>query len=258
MPDIATIPECGLALRAIIDHELRTFPIRDGMVIGTDPPCDIVVPEGAARHVKLRVDGTEPWLSSADPDITLRNGSNVEVAELSLRETAMFVVGRTIFDVVPYTGAPETPAQAKEIESPVNRHACPRCRSNLVEVDLAAKFCPHCGAPLPADCPPWPIVSQEPPRPEPAFAWWMMCMPLWLRRRVARDPLFFASRTTVLAYINTLFNLGLKYETGTQTDQQIPEAMRYYKKAAQLGSVPARARLQIKEKSERDVVESKV
>jgi TPR repeat protein len=59
--------------------------------------------------------------------------------------------------------------------------------------------------------------------------------------------LFFARRTTVLAYINTLFNLGLKYEAGVDKDRQVPEAMRYYRKAAQLGNLPARARVKIKE-----------
>jgi TPR repeat protein len=64
---------------------------------------------------------------------------------------------------------------------------------------------------------------------------------------MTRDPLFFARRTTVLAYINTMFNLGLRHEAGVTGTQDMDEAMRYYRKAADLGNLPARARLKVKE-----------
>src|SRR5436309_1956493 len=100
----------------------------------------------------------------------------------------------------------------------------PPASSLLTKPILSAKFCPRCGGPLPPDCPEWPLVAPDSaPTPEPRVRWWMTWMPMWLRTRVARDPLFFARRTTVLAYINTLFNMGLKYEAGVDAERQLPE-----------------------------------
>ena len=91
------------------------------------------------------------------------------------------------------------------------------------------------------------MVNEDSARtPEPAHRWWMSWMPKGLRARVQRDPLFFARRTSVLAYINTLFNLGLKYDAGVDCRRHGSEAMRYYEKAAQMGNIPARARIKAK------------
>ncbi len=249
MPDLepTTSTEVNLALRAIIDHELRTFPIKDGMTIGSDPGCDIVVPGASPHHLKIRIWDSVPKLYSTDPEIKLRDGDGVSVIWRPLRRETMFVVGKTIFDCVRiYSMAPPP----EEVELSLDRHACPRCRTNIEARDLSAKFCPHCGAPLPADCPEWPIVSTEQsPESIKQDRWWTGLMPLWLRERVGKDSLFFARRTTVLAYINTLFNLGLRHEAGVDHERQLPEAMRYYRRAARLGNLPARARLKVKEAS---------
>jgi hypothetical protein len=230
---------CGLSLRAIIDHELRTFPIHDGMVIGSDPLCDIVITDAEPKHARIEIHYQVCRLHPVNPlKIELEPGATW----LALHPGRMFVIGKTIFDCVP---SPEF--FEKEPEPPLDRHACPRCRTNLVEIDLSARYCPHCGAPLPADCPQWPVLSKDLPiAASPKMSWWTAWMPMWIRTRVARDPLFFARRTTVLAYINTLFNLGLKYEAGIDADRHSSESMRYYRKAADLGNLPARARLKIK------------
>ena len=249
MPDLepTTSTEVNLALRAIIDHELRTFPIKDGMTIGSDPGCDIRVVDASPRHVKIRVWDDFPRLYSADPEIQLCNAHNMEVVWLPIGKGTLFVVGKTIFDCVQWERTIEK--EPLETEQP-NRHACPRCRTNIEARDLSAKFCPHCGAPLPADCPEWPIVSTEQSSESiKQDRWWTGLMPLWLRERVGKDSLFFARRTTVLAYINTLFNLGLRHEAGVDQERQLPEAMRDYRRAARLGNLPARARLKVKEAS---------
>ena len=87
MPDVqtSTTSDPRLALRAIIDHELKTFPIRDGMVIGTDPECDILVPEGNPRHFKVRVFGDFCRLFPADPEIKLRDSGSRDCAWLPMR-----------------------------------------------------------------------------------------------------------------------------------------------------------------------------
>jgi hypothetical protein len=237
MNEDRTILGGQLALRAIIDHELQTFPIRDDLMIGSDPSCDIVIPNAKPRHAFVRVDEQGPRLIEYEPDARIES----QIWPLSPANT--LVIARTIFDCVPYDAS----SQAADAILPLDRHACPRCRANLVERDLSARFCPHCGAPLPADCPAWPVVTDDPsPEPEPPVRWWMKWIPASLRTRAARDPLFFARPTTVLAYINTLLNLGLRYEAGANGNAQPAEAMRCYKKAASLGNIPARARLKIK------------
>ena len=226
-----------MILRAIIDHELKTFELREGMAFGSNPGCDVVVPHARDYQAFLCVDSEGAWLEAfAAPD--------VEAGRFPLELGSVFAIGQTIFDCIE---APVVVREEEKIE-PVRR-ACPRCRASLLAVDLSAKFCPHCGGPLPPDCPEWPLVAPDSaPAPEPKTRRWMTWMPLWLRTRVARDPLFFARRTTVLAYINTLFNMGLKYEAGVDAERQLPEAMRYYRKAANLGSLPARARLKVKDR----------
>jgi len=245
MPDVqtSTTSDPRLALRAIIDHELKTFPIRDGMVIGSHETCTVRAPGAQPRHLRVRIADGFCRLCPADPEIKLQDIDARPCAWLPLRNGSIFAAGKTIFDCVDL-GRDDSPDEAND---PSIRESCPRCRENLLLRDVSSNFCPHCGAPLPPDCPAWPVVNDDAkPQAAPAIRWWMRWMPLWLRARVARDPLFFARRTTVLAYINTLFNLGLKYDAGVDTDPQLPEAMRYYRKAAQLGNVPARARLKVK------------
>ena len=226
-----------LVLRAIIDHELRHFPVKNDLMIGSDPQCDVVVPGARPHHAFVRIEECVTQL------IQCLEEDETTADSIILRADSIFVIGQTIFDCVLAVKPKEESSESEFI-----RRACPRCRASLLAVDLSAKFCPHCGGPLPPDCPEWPLVAPDSaPAPEPRVRWWMAWMPLWLRTRVARDPLFFARRTTVLAYINTLFNMGLKYEAGVDAERQLPEAMRYYRKAAHLGSLPARARLKTKE-----------
>jgi TPR repeat protein len=48
---------------------------------------------------------------------------------------------------------------------------------------------------------------------------------------------------TLLAYINSLVRLGMRYESGDGTTKNPHQALRYYTKAAKLGSEPALMRL---------------
>jgi hypothetical protein len=240
----STTSSADVALQAIIDREVRTIEIRDGLLFGSDPACDIILPDAEPRHVRVRVFDDFCRLYPADSQIRLCDASGSRVVWLPLKRGQKFFVGKTIFEVIQEPPAILFDRPPKPV---LDRHACPRCRANLIEIDLAAKFCPHCGAPLPADCPAWPVVADDPaPEPQPTVRWWMKWIPSRLRTRMARDPLFFSRPTTVLAYINTLLNLGLRYEAGVSGDRQPDEAMRYYKKAASLGNIPARARLKIK------------
>jgi hypothetical protein len=247
MPDILTRTTSSkpLALRAIIDdHRLQTFPVKDGLTIGSDPACDICVPDALPKQIKLTATDFGNWrIEPAAPEVQIRDSANVDCAWLPLTVSTVFAVGKTVFDCV------EAFVETVEQEAQLDRRCCPRCRASLLEVDLSARFCPHCGAPLPSDCPDWPLVACQVPAEAEPLPRWMMWLPPVLRARVSKDPLFFARRTTVLAYINTFFNLGLRHEVGVDGDRNFPEAMRCYNKAAQLGSLPARARLKVKDQS---------
>src|SRR5437016_3919640 len=54
------------------------------------------------------------------------------------------------------------PVTAEPKRAP-ERIACPRCRESLLHLPIGAKFCPHCGAELPADCPAWLPAEPVPP-----------------------------------------------------------------------------------------------
>jgi hypothetical protein len=133
------------------------------------------------------------------------------------------------------------------------RATCPRCRNDIALLPSSARFCPHCGVILPANCPSWPRLQPEPPVANVFQSGWLAGLwPLgFISRRRRIDPLFFARGTTVLAYINTMFNLGIRCEIGMHNSDP-GEALRYYQKAAKLGHLPARARLQVAEDSQKD------
>ena len=121
-----------MILRAIIDHELKTFELREGMAFGSDPSCDVVVPHARDRQAFLCVDAEGVYLEAfAAPD--------VEAGRFPLEIGSVFAIGQTIFDCI------EAPVLPRVQEKPVEpiRRACPRCRASLLSVDLSAKFCPQ-------------------------------------------------------------------------------------------------------------------
>src|SRR2546429_8090550 len=80
-----------LILRAIIDHELKMFELREGMTFGSNPACDVVVPHARDYQAFLCVHSEGAWLEAfAAPD--------VEAGRFSLELGSGFAVGQTIFD----------------------------------------------------------------------------------------------------------------------------------------------------------------
>src|SRR4051812_48804109 len=110
----------GYALQARIDRELRIFPIHDGMIIGSDASCDVVVHDAFPRQVELRWQFDAWRLYPADPEVQIRDSMNRECAWLPLDRERMFVVGATIFEFIA-----EPIAEAQDPLPPQKiRHTC--------------------------------------------------------------------------------------------------------------------------------------
>lgn len=243
-----------LALRFSLDYEVTEIPLRHGMKLGTDAKnVDIFIrPTGPMRrnYLTAAVRNNDGCLTLFSFDnrapIVLPDGRDTML--LPLHDGTMFKIGVVHFEcIVPAVELPNIKSNAPiDPEELLTRHSCPRCRETLVDC-ADANFCPHCGAPLPADCPAWPTLAPMPRKMLPTSR---------LRRLLSRffnhdgvdDPVYSLRRTSVLAYINTLFNLGLRQEAAKNDEHNLDEAVRYYEKAASLGNLPARVRLALRKK----------
>ncbi|HEX3356741.1 MAG TPA: hypothetical protein VHS31_07215 [Tepidisphaeraceae bacterium] len=236
--------DASLGLETMVGNKRQVFRIRDGTTLGNDKLSDIYVDQPDRWHAIIRnEDGFLTLRTCGEYDIIC---SHMPARSVRLIAGTTFKAGPSQFECVELSSV-ETPGRltAETAATPM-RFACPRCRTNLMAIDLDAKYCPHCGVTLPEDCPEWPLMSQEDNAAAPPSGWRSL-LPSWLRSRIPSDPLFFARPTSVLAYINTLFNLGLRHEIGIGDSRNRGEAMRYYRRAARLGNLPARVRLQVKQ-----------
>jgi hypothetical protein len=230
----------ALALRVITDSRTQVFLVRNGLTIGNDRDSDIFVNQPDRWHAIVR-DEDGIFIIHTCGDYAL-NQDTWATRLMELKDGVYFSIGESRFQCFEELVGSDATRELQLAATPT-RHACPRCRADITSLADDAEFCPHCGVELPPDCPAWPVLPPEAPPPAPVVHWWTRWMPHWLRSRI--DPLFFGRRTTVLAYINTMFNLGMRFEAGTHS-RNLTEAGRYYRKAARLGNIPARVRLKVK------------
>jgi hypothetical protein len=121
-------------------------------------------------------------------------------------------------------------AAAPAIEMP-RLVVCPTCYRDMSGVPVVARYCPKCGAQLPArDAAGFLIPPEE-------------SSPLFSVYRALRDDLEgklsdatpqVASSLIILAYANAMLNLGWRYEHGRGTLRNVAEAARCYAKAGRL------------------------
>jgi hypothetical protein len=241
----------------------RCHVIRPDATIGRSPECEICIDHCDLRSVHARVvrdDSRGLLIRTTDARFCLTRSDGEDSSEIELHEGVEFKIGAVRFccggvfilsgasaddedcavAVLPPLALPALPADpvsamllaAEENEAaafalaeqlaklPPLRVSCPRCRHVLVNVPDDAAFCPKCGLPLPEYCPPWiPDAAADP--------------------SLAQRPL------TLRAYVNTLVNLGLRFERGRASERNLPLAARYYEKAARLGSAAAQVRIGI-------------
>ena len=236
----------GPVLLASIDGIEQTVPLGSTLTIGSDPRSALRVDEPAVRSLHARIvrepSGTFILRCEGDARV-LAWPERHEVDQLVFEPGAFFEVG----SVLVRCELAETPAVApptamidgeealygmateawsgSDDAADVARVSCPRCRVLLVHLPVEASFCPRCGLDLPKFCPA--IFEDESGKP------------------LTPEQLGITRPATLLAYINSLFNLGLRYELARGGDRNVGQAVRYYEKAAKLGSAPAKARLTV-------------
>ena len=116
--------------------------------------------------------------------------------------------------------------------SPVADPRCPGCGERLSPLPVQAVFCPACGRRLVVPLTPWriavAIVSRlvSGPGPEPTDK---------------RGP----RAAVIVGYSNALWRLGWRYEHGRGAIRNVPEAIRCYRKSADLGNAEAQSRLEV-------------
>jgi hypothetical protein len=113
---------------------------------------------------------------------------------------------------------------------------CACCGRDVSRLQNGARFCPDCGCKIPtAKHRPIAIVRQILPQILPL---------LHFGRGNVTDTPTGPGRTAILiGYANAMYHLGWRYERGSGTPKNLPEAKRCYKKSARLGNLDAVMRL---------------
>jgi hypothetical protein len=108
---------------------------------------------------------------------------------------------------------------------------CPACFKDMSAVPVAARFCPKCGAQLPARNAAGFLIPPEESSPlYPVYR----SLRDELEEKLASEAPQVASSMIILAYANAMLNLGWKYEHGRGLLKNVEEAARCYAKAGKL------------------------
>jgi hypothetical protein len=181
------------------------YQLDEGMTIGRDADnfIRLQLPDVCAHHARIDRSAQDGLLHARvlSDGFAFTMPSGNDATDVPLLPGTTFKLGAATF---------RCPG-----EPPKVRVACPRCRGMLAQLPAVARFCPRCGVELPAYCPPWSLGQ--------------------LTTAAAAQ-----NHPSLLAYLNALFNLGMRCES---LDRNLPQAVRYYEKAAKLGNIAAAARL---------------
>jgi len=208
----------------------------------------VVVDNPCVKEVHARVhrgdDGSLFLRATTARPIALSEGG--QTWELLLTRGVSFIVGETVFacDEVP-VAIPDIrkpfPTEAEKAESPEMLGLnCGTCHRIVATLPAAARFCPRCGSTLATNRPDLSFLGDAFLRPKQRglFSW---LLPL---RRADRSWRLLGRRPgTLIAYVNSLINMARRYENARGADKNLDQAIRYYEKAAKLGSGTAREKL---------------
>jgi len=242
-----------LVLRNLSDSSAAPVSLDPGVMIGSDPGNAIIVDQPGVREFHARVmrdeDGELHLRAVTGRPIQFQDGSSIW--DIVLHPGATVVIGQTTFrceEAVTHEATPKpNPVDQTEHEPQPSAEAlglvCPTCRRIVATLPVSARYCPRCGSLMPQNRPDLSLFADAMERParRRRLAW------IWPFARRGRGD--FAWRLlgrrpgTLIAYVNTLLNLARRYESAPGADKNIRQALRYYEKAAKLGSGEARGRL---------------
>jgi hypothetical protein len=239
-------PELRLRVR-LRNGDEESRPVADGLTIGRAAASDLAVDDHEANLIHARVShavgGGWELVGVGRSRMILENGNTT--ARVVLRPGLSFLIGATRVECqeipVPAVAEAEllaavddSAAEASDDHPPVRMPrliVCPSCYKDVSAVPVVARFCPKCGARLPArDGAGYLIPPEE-------------SSPLYPIYKALRDELStklkdesprVASSMVILAYANAMLNLGWKYEHGRGLLRNVEEAARCYEKAGKL------------------------
>jgi hypothetical protein len=172
--------------------------------------------------------------------------------ELTLKRGTMFILGETAFACdestvsIPDVRQPQEKVAstigASELTGPPEMLGlnCATCHRIVATLPVAARFCPRCGSTLANHRPDLSFFADVFTRPQRRglFSWLLPLRRVDLNwRAIGRRP------STLIAYVNSLLNMARRYEDAHGADKNLSQAIRYYEKAARLGSGTAREKL---------------
>ena len=260
----------GLKLTLIHDGQGRVVEVRDGLTIGRSLKCSVPIddPDLCRVHARVVVDSTRakpPRIVSEHEGFALVLPSGRDCASVELTPGCEFKIGEHVrvkcelIEAVPKlariaalygrTGEHRDEQGCEPNgDSPPLRVSCPRCRQFLLHLSAEARFCPKCGLTLPECCPPWEFSIGDTKSPDPRESGSLLAWLLMRSGRESKDatPEMLASTprpATLVAYVNSMFNLGMRFEDRHAAEHNLAQALRYYEKAARLGSDQAKMRL---------------
>ena len=109
--------------------------------------------------------------------------------------------------------------------------ACPTCYVDVTGVPVVARFCPRCGARLPARDGAGYLIPPEESSPLYQVYWTVRHD---LEEKLSAERPEVARSLIMLAYANAMLNLGWRYEHGRGAMRNVEEAARCYAKAGRL------------------------
>jgi hypothetical protein len=233
-------PEMELRVKGSGGEAVR---VAEHLTIGRSAASNFVIDDPKANLIHARVvpgiGGGHDLRCVGIARVVLEDGLAVD--RMTLTPGVRFWVGGTVVECLlagparSIAAPPIVEAKADEPAPPAIEMprlvVCPTCYRDMTGVPVVARFCPKCGAQLPArDAAGFLIPPEE-------------SSPLYPVYQALRDDFEgklsdatpqVASSLIILAYANAMLNLGWRYEHGRGTLRNVAEAARCYAKAGRL------------------------
>ena len=214
----------------------QEFPVREGMTIGRNPTNNVMIvhPDVKPFHAVVLRNQAGNWLVRCKlQDTLLYTAAGAPRNEITLADGLEFHLGPA--RITCHASADRQAMTALEKLAAALR--CRRCNHDLAAIQQLARFCPQCGMELEI------FPAQQPGNISGSE---LADLNTWLEQ-------VYANRQSggnahehppaILAYVNTMFNLGWRYENGRGVLRNVEEALRYYRRAANMGNQSALRRL---------------